>query len=84
MATYDRLPEAMREHARAYIEERHPVGGFLRAVLENDLVNAFGRADPENRAAMADWALWLWNDIPSQSWGSRAKVEAWLKPEQEV
>lgn len=53
-------------------------------MLENDLVNAFGRADPENRAAMADWALWLWNDIPSQSWGSRAKVEAWLKPEQEV
>lgn len=78
---YDRLPEAMREHARAYVEDHHPVGGFLTAVLSNSLIDAFGLADEENRAAMADWALWLWNDIPSACWGSRAKVEAWLEEE---
>jgi hypothetical protein len=75
---YDRLPEHMREHARAYVEEHQPVGNFLAAVLANDLVDAFGRADADNRAAMADWAKWLWNDIPSACWGSREKVEAWL------
>lgn len=77
---YDRLPEHMREPARAYVEEHQPVGGFLRAVLENDLVNAFGRADPDNRAAMADWATWLWNDIPQACWGDAKKVDAWLHP----
>lgn len=77
-AKYDRLPEAMRERARDYVERHQPVGHFLTAVLENNLVNAIGAADAENRAAIEDWALWLFNDIPSACWGSRAKVEAWL------
>lgn len=77
-ARFDRLPERMQEPARAYVEDHRRVGGFLSAVLSNDLVGAFGFADPENLAAMRDWTLWLWNDIPSECWGSRAKVEAWL------
>jgi hypothetical protein len=75
---YDRIPEDMREDARDYVEDHEPVGGFLYAVLTNDLVNAFGYADPDNRAAMHDWCLWLFNDIPSKCWGSKEKVEAWL------
>lgn len=78
---YDRLPAAMREPARAYVEDHQPVGGFLTAVLSNSLVDAFGRADDENRMFMAEWALWLWNDIPGKCWGSPEKVEAWLDEE---
>jgi len=81
---YDRLPEIMQPHARDYVERHQPVGGFLTAVLSNDLVGAFGAADPDNRAAMHDWCLWLWNDIPGKCWGSRAKVEAWLHDEDEL
>ena len=76
---YDRLPEVMQPHVRAYVEEHQPVGGFLFAVLSNNLVDAFGKADPDNRAAMREWCLWLWNDIPGKCWGSPEKVEAWLK-----
>jgi len=79
--SYDRLPEAMREHARAYVERHQPVGGFLTAVLSNDLVNAIGRADAENVLYMAEWAMWLWNDIPAPCWGSPEKVRAWLRHE---
>ena len=75
---YDMLPEHMQEPARAYVEEHQPVGDFLKAVLCNDLVNAFGRADGINKAAMAQWAQWLWNEAPSPCWGSLEKVRAWL------
>jgi len=78
MNKYDRLPEAMRPHARDYVERHLPVGGFLYAVLSNNLVDAFGHADKDNRAAMGDWVLWLFNDIPSKCWGSEDKVDAWL------
>lgn len=77
-AKYDRLPEDAREDARDYVEHREAPGGFLMAVLTNNLVDAFALADPTNREALADWALWLWNDIPRECWGSRDKVERWL------
>lgn len=76
-AKYDRLPEHMREPARAYVEHHQPTGDFLRAVLSNNLVDAFGKADADNRAAMGDWAHWLWNDIPAKCWGSASRVAAW-------
>ena len=75
---YSRLPEHMQSGAQDYVERRYPPGGFLAAVLENDLVGAFGKADKDNAAAMAEWARWLWNEAPSQCWGSPAKVKAWL------
>jgi hypothetical protein len=50
----------------------------MRAVLENNLVEAFGRADETNAARMRDWATWLFNEAPSTCWGSPEKVQAWL------
>ena len=50
----------------------------MLAVLCNDLTLACGRDDTINAAAMAEWARWLWNEAPSQCWGSRTKVEAWI------
>lgn len=76
---YDMLPDHMREHAREYVEQGASVGDFLFAVLSNDLVGAFGRADATNKAAMAQWARWLYNEAPSRCWGSPEKVRAWLE-----
>lgn len=75
---YDRLPEHMRDGARLYVEHHIEPGGFLRAVLENDLVLAAGKADSVNAAALRDWAVWLYCDCPSELWGSKTKVNAWL------
>jgi hypothetical protein len=75
---YSKLPEHMRSGAETYVEQGVEPGGFLTAVLCNDFVNAFGKADEINFARMHDWASWLWNEAPSQCWGSREKMNAWI------
>jgi hypothetical protein len=75
---YDRLPAHMQGDARAYVERGFPQGGFLTAVLSNDLVGAFSSADSVNAWAMQDWATWLYNDAPEQCHGSPEKVQAWI------
>jgi len=75
---YSKLPEHMREGAQMYVEHGLEPGGFLSAVLSNDLVGAFGKADEINFARMSDWAEWLWNEAPHRCWGSPAKVRQWI------
>lgn len=75
---YSSLPEHMQDGARDYVERGYGPGSFLRAVLGNDLVGAFGHADEINLAAMTAWASWLSNEVPHGCWGSAAKVDAWL------
>lgn len=53
-------------------------GGFLTAVLENDLKGAFGRADQDNAANLRNIVGYCYHHIPSSSWGSRAAVEQWV------
>lgn len=76
--SFERLPDNMQEPARAYYEYGRRPGDFLYAVLENDLVEAFRKADHENIEAMRDWATWLYSDIPRLAWGDRARVETWI------
>ena len=79
---YDKLPEHMQEAARLYIEEGEMPGSFLVAVLTNNLVEAFGKADEVNRSCLREWVLWLYNDIPEAAWGSAEKVLAWCAEQQ--
>jgi len=76
---YDALPEHMRDGAKLYIERGIEPGSFLAAVLANDLVGAASRADHININALKAWAMWLYSDCPSQAWGSREKVAAWIE-----
>jgi len=62
-----------------YIDERREPGGFLKAVLSNDLINAVGRADTKNRADLAEIVQYCYNELPSRAWGSPEKVKAWLE-----
>lgn len=59
-------------------------GGFLTAVLENDLVNAFGRADIQNSLNLKNIVGYVYNHVPSQAWGSRANIDQWLLQFQEA
>ena len=76
-----KIKPAIQEALRGYIEEHRPVGGFLTAVLENDLAQAFGRADPENLATLYEIVQWVYMEAPAECWGSPANVRAWLNPE---
>jgi len=71
------LPEHMQGAVRRYLNDGIMPGDFLTAALENDLVQSFARADGTNRAAMFDWASWLYNECPEPARGSEAKVREW-------
>ena len=73
------IPERTKAAIDRYVNDHTPVGGFLTAVLSNDLKGAVGQADEENRAALFSIVGYCYHEIPSECWGSPAKVEAWLE-----
>lgn len=72
------VPENLREGLQEYIAIRRPVGGFLTAVLSNDLGGACGRIDVDARPHLFDVVFFLYNYAPAMCWGSPEKVAAWL------
>ena len=61
-----------------YVKDHCPPGSFLRAVLENDLKESFGRADEDNIRDMFEIVSYCYNEIPIACWGSPEKVKQWL------
>lgn len=68
-----------KETLERYVQNKIPTGGFLKAVLENDLVQAFGRADDINKYRIGEIIEYIYNELPSLCWGSPEKVQNWLK-----
>jgi hypothetical protein len=60
-------------------EDRVETGGFLRACLENDFAGACARAKGPAVAALPAIASFIFNELPDRCWGSRNKVNRWLK-----
>lgn len=79
MFDYDKLPESLRGGMRRYMENGVETGGFLKAVLENDLKAAVSRADVFNQSQIANIVGWLFNEAPVNSWGSPVDVIKWMK-----
>lgn len=73
------LPIDTKEAIDRYVKDRIPPGGFLYAVLTNDLFEAVGRADERNRHALFDICNYIYNEIPLGCWGNSKIVEEWLK-----
>ena len=73
-----RVPEHDHDSLIQYVLRGRPVGDFLQAVLENNLTEAFGRADDTNRRCLFEICAWLYNEMPSNAWGSPAKYSAWI------
>lgn len=55
-----------------------PTGGFLYAVLTNDLFAAVEAADTDNIKALKAICEYVYNQLPAGAWGSPEKVKAWL------
>jgi hypothetical protein len=73
---------AVRDHLRAglirYFVDGLLPGGFLQAVLCNDLTQAVTRAaDGATLAGIPNLTLCLLAHAPSAAWGSRDAVRAW-------
>lgn len=71
-------PENIKESLKGYVEQGHQPGGFLIAVLSNDLVDSIGRADGYNIVALPSIVSYVYWKTPRACWGSREDVRAWL------
>lgn len=71
------LPSHMREPMLKYIEHGWLPGGFLTAVLENNLCEAVNRADTLNINRIPDCVHYLMWYAPGLCWGSPEKVGLW-------
>tara|TARA_R110000824_G_scaffold372892_3_gene563090 strand:+ start:3963 stop:4205 length:243 start_codon:yes stop_codon:yes gene_type:complete len=72
-------PVHILDSINRYVEHKLEPGGFVRAVLSNDLSAAFRVADTDAEAGIQDILKYVRWEIPAESWGSPEKVKAWLK-----
>ncbi len=73
------LPPFTKQQIDQYVEQRIPPGGFLYAVLANDLFEAVAKADDINIHCLNDIVKYIYNDTPSVCWGSPEAVKDWLE-----
>lgn len=74
------VPIGLRDGIINYLVRRLPPGHFMCALLENNLLECFNRADPTAWAAVPNILRFFVNDVPSSCWGTKEKVDAWLNP----
>jgi len=77
------IPERMMGGITRYIEAGIPPGDFLTAIITNDLHEAVCRADDENLINIPAYVAYFYNKAPSACWGSKEKMNQWLKEKQE-
>lgn len=84
MLNYEKLPVRVRLGMRRYVEQGISPGEFLTAVIENNLVMAVAHADDINFPRIKDFKEFLYNEMPTASWGSKKKRLAWCKRDSEA
>ena len=70
--------QAMQTSLDRYRDDHVELGGFLTAVLQNDLLDAVSRADRLSLLGIKAIVQYCHWELPSGSWGSSAAVKAWL------
>lgn len=73
------VPAHLHDGLVEYVAARRPTGGFLQAVLENDLRMAVRRADVVSAHAISSIVLFLLTYVEEDAWGSPEEVQAWLE-----
>ena len=73
------IPQHTQYQIDEYVKNYIPPGDFVRAVLSNDLMEAFMRADDVNMHCMKDIMKYVYNDIPNTCHGSPGIVNLWLE-----
>jgi hypothetical protein len=79
MPNFKNIPPAVKASLDAWGESAQPPGGFVMAVLENDLQGAFALADDASLANMHAIVLYVYNELVSACWGNKEKIEAWSR-----
>ncbi len=77
MGTYN-IPQNIKHSLDNYVNNKIPPGGFLYAVLSNDLFIAMQKADEWSRASLFDICSYIYNELPMNCYGSEITVKEWL------
>ena len=72
------LPQHLKESLDAYWMTGRPLGGFLQAVVDNDLRKACALADEENAPIIHVILGYLYNECALGSWGFAGAHEKWI------
>ena len=73
------VPEHMQFSMYLYLEHGLHPGGFLTAVLSNDLRLSIFRADAVNKSQLSPIVTFLWEYAPSDCWGSSENFYSWIE-----
>lgn len=76
---YELLPERLRGGIQRWIERGIRPGGFLVAVLDNDLRLALNLADDKHVSVLRDICHWLCNHAPAACFGSPEITARWYE-----
>ena len=73
------VPDELLDSIHNYIFRGIPTGGFLQAVIDNDLAESCGRADDKNIRILPAIVAYFYNHAPTGSWGSKGAHNRWVK-----
>ena len=71
------VPAQMHGTLVNYIIDARPTGGFMEAVLNNDLRSAVYKADDMNLKAIPNYVKFLHNCAPHACWGRKDATGDW-------
>jgi hypothetical protein len=74
------IPSHMHGGIVRYVEQGVVPGGFLTAVINNDLRMACANADIHNQSKLHAFVMWFYNQAPSGCWGHENAVRDWCRP----
>ncbi len=77
------MEQRIKNELDRYAKQHTPTGSFLRAVLENDLMEATGAADTDSLRDIYDICTYIYNELPSNCHGSPEIVAKWIANEDE-
>ena len=73
------IPPYIKKAIDGYVDHGWKTGGFLTAVLSNDLFEAAAKADAHSQIALAEICQYIYNYTPSDCWGGEEHIEVWLE-----
>src|ERR1043165_530451 len=78
LSIYSIIPEGIMQGLLDYWHEHQETGDFLRACLENNLMEAIGRADHMSILVIKEICQFIYMEMPSICHGSPEKVDSWI------
>lgn len=73
------VPPSVIESIQKYLKDGIRPGSFVVACLENNLTQAFIRADEKNLPCIGAIVGWLLDNAPANAWGSPAIVKRYME-----